>query len=132
MVLEFFNDGSILISDIKSNQQFNINNHRLKPYLTSEPPAPADKVDMHLPEYARTWRRYHPRPISSCRFLLGFIRLKMLNLALLGGTPRLSYFLVFFLYFVFSFYRCRRKTTLGKGAHARNPLNEHQRINEFF
>ena len=42
---------------------------RLNPYLTSEPPAPADKVNLHLPEHSRTWG-YHPRPISSLDFIL--------------------------------------------------------------
>ena len=54
MVLELFDGASILISDIKSGQQFKVSGHRLKPYLTSEPHAPADKVDLHLPEHLRT------------------------------------------------------------------------------
>ena len=33
VVLELFDDGSILISDIRSGQQFKVNSHRLKPYL---------------------------------------------------------------------------------------------------
>ena len=45
MVLELFDGGSVLISDIKSGQQFKVNDHRLKPYMTSKPPAPADKVN---------------------------------------------------------------------------------------
>ena len=119
VVLELFNDGSVLISDIKSGRQFKVNANHLKPYLTSEPPAPADKINLHLPEHSRTWR-YHPRPFNSCRFYFGFVWLKTLNLALLGGTPRLSYLLVFC---VFSFKY--RRTILRKGALARNPANEH-------
>ena len=127
MVLELFHDGSVLISDIKSGQQFEVNCHRLKPYLTSEPPAPVDQVNLHLPEHLRTWR-YHPRPIISRRIYYCFVWLKMLNLALLGGTPKLSYLFSFLLFF--NFYRYRR-TTLGKGAPARNPANEHQGLMSF-
>ena len=54
MVLEFFNDGAVLISDPKTGRQFKVNGHRLKLYLTSEPPALADKVNLHLPEHSRT------------------------------------------------------------------------------
>ena len=50
MVLESFDNGSMLISDPKSGKQFNVNGHRLKPYLTVEPPTPADKVNVHLLE----------------------------------------------------------------------------------
>ena len=48
MVLELFDGRSVLISDIKSGKKFKLNAHRLKPYLKSEPPALADKVDLHL------------------------------------------------------------------------------------
>ena len=54
MVLELFDGGSVLISDTKSDRQFKVNGYRLKPYLTSEPSAPEDEVDLHLPEYSRT------------------------------------------------------------------------------
>ena len=54
VVLELFNGGAVLISDPKTSRQFKVNGHRLKPYLTSEPPAPADKVNLHLPEHSRT------------------------------------------------------------------------------
>ena len=54
VVLELFNGGSVLISDIKSGRQFKLNGHRLDPYLTSEPPTPADKVNLYLPEHSRT------------------------------------------------------------------------------
>ena len=54
VVLEFFDGGSVLISDAKTGRQFKVNGHRLKPYLTSEPPAPASKVNLHLPEHLRT------------------------------------------------------------------------------
>ena len=54
MILELFDGGLVLISDIKSSKKFKVYGHRLKPYLTSEPAAPADKVDLHLPEYPRT------------------------------------------------------------------------------
>ena len=51
MVLELFDGGAVLISDIKSGQKFKVNGHRLKPYLTLEPHA--DKVNLHLPEHSR-------------------------------------------------------------------------------
>ena len=54
VVLELFNGRSVLISDIKSGQKFKVNGDCLKPYLTSEPSAPVDKVHLHLLEYART------------------------------------------------------------------------------
>ena len=44
VVLELFNGGLVLISDAKMGRQFKVNGHHLKPYLTSEPPAPADKL----------------------------------------------------------------------------------------
>ena len=50
VVVESFDNGSVLISDPKSGKQFKVNGHRLKPYLTVEPPTPADKVNLHLPE----------------------------------------------------------------------------------
>ena len=50
VVVESFDNGSILISDPKSGKQFKVNGHRLKPYLTTEPPTPADKVNFHLPQ----------------------------------------------------------------------------------
>ena len=100
VVLELFDGGSVLISRIKSGRQFKVNGHCLKPYLKSETPALADKVNLHLPEHSRT-RWYHPRPISSSRFYFGFVWLKTLNLALLGGTPRLSYS---FSFLCFSFF----------------------------
>ena len=89
MILELFDGGSVLISDIKSGQQFKVNGHRLKPYLTSEPPAPADKVDLHLLEYARMWGWYHPRPISSRRFLLEFRLAEDVKFSTLGRHPKI-------------------------------------------
>ena len=53
MVLDFFEGGSVLISDIRSSKKFKVNGHRLRPYLTSEPPALVDEVDLHLLEYLR-------------------------------------------------------------------------------
>ena len=50
MVLESFDNGSMLISDPKSGKQFKVNGPRLKPYLTAKPPTLADKVNLHLPE----------------------------------------------------------------------------------
>ena len=50
VVVESFDNGSVLISDPKSGKQFKVNGHRLKPYLTVEPPTLADKVNLHLPE----------------------------------------------------------------------------------
>ena len=50
MVVESFDNGSMLISDPKSGKQFKVNGHRLKPYLTTEPPTPADKVNLHFLE----------------------------------------------------------------------------------
>ena len=53
MILELFDGGSVLIFHIKSDQQFKVNGHRIKPYLTSEPPALVDKVDLHFPKHSR-------------------------------------------------------------------------------
>ena len=50
MVVESFDSESVLISDPKSGKQFKVNGHRLKPYLTTEPPTPVDKVNLYLPE----------------------------------------------------------------------------------
>ena len=50
VVVESFHNGSVLISDPKSSKKFKVNGHRLKPYLTAEPPTPAYKVNLHLPE----------------------------------------------------------------------------------
>ena len=50
MVAESFDNGSILIFDPKFGKQFKVNRHCLKPYLIAEPPTPADKVNLHLPE----------------------------------------------------------------------------------
>ena len=50
MVVESFDNGSVLIFDPKSGKLFKVNGHHLKPYLTAELPAPADKVNLHLPE----------------------------------------------------------------------------------
>ena len=50
MLVESFENGSVLISDIKSSKQFKVNGHRLKPYLTTEPPTLADKINLHLLE----------------------------------------------------------------------------------
>ena len=50
MVVESFENGSLLISDPKSEKQFKVNGHRLKAYLTAKLPTPADKVNLHLPE----------------------------------------------------------------------------------
>ena len=50
VVLESFDNISVLISHPKSGKQFKVNRNHLKPYLTAEPPTPADKVNLHLPE----------------------------------------------------------------------------------
>ena len=50
MVLELFEDGLALISNIKSEKQFKIKAHHLKPYLTLEHPTLAYKVNMHILE----------------------------------------------------------------------------------
>ena len=50
MVVESFDNGLVLISDLKSGKQFKVNGHRLKPYLTTELPTPGDKVNLQLPE----------------------------------------------------------------------------------
>ena len=95
MVQELLDGGSVLISDAKAGRQFKVNGYHLKPYLTSEPPAPAYKLNLHLPKHSRTWR-YHAWPIISHRFFFFcLVWLKTLNLALLGGTPRLSYLFSF-------------------------------------
>ena len=48
VVVESFENGSVLISDPKSGKQFKVNGHRLKPYLIAETPTPLDKVNLHL------------------------------------------------------------------------------------
>ena len=50
MVMELFENGCVLIFYFKSGKQFKVNGHYLKPYLTSEPPTPADTVNLHLPK----------------------------------------------------------------------------------
>ena len=50
MVVELFENGSVLISDLKFGKQFKVNGHHLKPNLIAEPPTPADKVNLHLLE----------------------------------------------------------------------------------
>ena len=50
MVMELFENGSVLIFNIKSSKQFKVNGHCLKPYLTSEQFTPADMVNLHLLE----------------------------------------------------------------------------------
>ena len=50
MVVESFDNGSVLISNPKSGKQFKVNGHHLKPYLTAEPPTPANKINLNLPE----------------------------------------------------------------------------------
>ena len=50
VVVELFDNESVLIFDPKSGKQFKVNEHRLKPYLTAEPPTPANKVNLHLHE----------------------------------------------------------------------------------
>ena len=50
VVMELFENRSVLISDIKSDKQFKVNGHRLKPYLTAELPTPADTINLHLLE----------------------------------------------------------------------------------
>ena len=49
VIVESFDNGSVLISDPKSCKKFKVNGHRLKPYLTVEPPTLEDKVNLHLP-----------------------------------------------------------------------------------
>ena len=50
VVMELFENGPVLISDIKFSKQFKVNGHHLKPYLTSKPPTLADTLNLHLPE----------------------------------------------------------------------------------
>ena len=50
VVVESFDNESVLISYSRSGKQFKVNGHRLKPYLTTEPPTLADKVNLHIPE----------------------------------------------------------------------------------
>ena len=69
MALELFEGGSVLISDITSSRQFKVNDHCLKPYLTSGPPAPADMVNLHLLEVHKDVTTVSPSPpIGSRRF----------------------------------------------------------------
>ena len=49
-VMELFENGSVLISDIKSGKQLKVNGYCLKPYLIVEPPTPSDRINLHLPE----------------------------------------------------------------------------------
>ena len=58
MVLELFEGGSVLISDLKSDIQ-------LKPYLKSEPPAPTYTVTVHLREVHEDVTTVSPLPIDS-------------------------------------------------------------------
>ena len=46
MVSEFFEGGFVSISEIKFDRQLKVNDHRLKPYLTPEPPAPLDTFSL--------------------------------------------------------------------------------------
>ena len=50
VVMESFDNGSVLISDPKSGKKFKVNGHCLKPYLTAKSPTPAYKTNMNLPE----------------------------------------------------------------------------------
>ena len=50
MVVESFENGSVLISDPKSGKKFKVNGHHLKPYLTAKPPISVNKVNLHLLE----------------------------------------------------------------------------------
>ena len=50
VVVESFDNGSVLISHPKSGKKFKVNGHRLKPYLKAEPTTPVDKVNLHLLE----------------------------------------------------------------------------------
>ena len=50
MVLGLCEGEFVLISDIKFDKEFKVKSHRLKLYLTLDPPAPADMVNLHLPE----------------------------------------------------------------------------------
>ena len=50
VVIELFENGSVLIYDIKYDKHFKVNGHPLKPYLTLEPPTSADTVNLHLPQ----------------------------------------------------------------------------------
>ena len=50
VVLELFEGRSVLNSDLRSGKQFKVKNHRLKPYMISEPLAVAYTVNLHLLE----------------------------------------------------------------------------------
>ena len=100
VVVESFENGFVLISNPKSGKQFKVNKHLHKPYLTTEPPTPANKVNLHLPE-VRGHDNGNTLISSIILASLSFVWLKTLNFALLGGTPRLSYcFILIFLYFL--------------------------------
>ena len=60
VVVESFDNGSVLISDPKSSKQFKVNGHRLKPNLTAEPPTPTHKVNLYLPEVHEDVKRVTP------------------------------------------------------------------------
>ena len=54
VVLELFDGGAVLISDIQSGREFKVNSHSLKPYLTLDALELVDKVNLHLLEHSRT------------------------------------------------------------------------------
>ena len=58
VVLELFENGSILIFDVKSGKTFKVNGHRLKPYLIVE-------VDVHLLEAHEDVTSTSPSPHQS-------------------------------------------------------------------
>ena len=62
VVLELFEGGSVLISDIKSSRELKVNGHRLKLYLTKELPAPTDIVNLHIPEVHEDVTTVSPSP----------------------------------------------------------------------
>ena len=100
--MESFDNGSVLISDPKSGKQFKVNVNCLKPYLTSEPPTPADKVNLHLPEVHDDMIIVTPHLINH-RSFTKFHLAEDVELSTLGRHPKII--LVFFFFFCI-LYQC--------------------------
>ena len=62
MVLELFEDGSVLISNIKSHKKFKVNGYCIKPYLVSKLPTLAVKVNLRYPEALEDVMSVSPSP----------------------------------------------------------------------
>ena len=70
MILELFENTSILISDIESDKKFKVNAYRLKPYLTLEPLTPKGKGES---AYSRGTRGHDINIILTQSVFVNFI-----------------------------------------------------------